>query len=399
MTDNIDLMNNHECNSPNMVEADQINRDNTIGKDANNQQSADIRADQNQDNVLANVAAQDSEHRANIHAEMEQQGAIKREYYTVKFSDLIAMGYIIATFVMNREVNEKHVKRLMKDVRAQCKKAFSQHVTVCSALCALLMGYDVIGLDGKLVTLETADLDKILVIIDGQHRVAACLGTNLDIDCDVMIVPCPEDIAQDIKDRNCCDKNWDTSAIRHQIVEVEKKQDVLAEYEKQAKEIYPGCSDKFYTTILNGGKKDAVRRSQVSRGELPACDVKKAEMGLEILRSLRQLNPDCNKNDSLTLKIVEPIMIKMDELAVADMTNGEFVRAFKVFASQNEKACDSKEAAWHSLPISVRISQVSSTNTSRSTRRPSWASMSMWIRLSLLAPPKLSSPQLPLSMR
>ena len=38
-------------------------------------------------------------------------------------------------------------------------------------------------------------------------------------------------------------------------------------------------------------------------------------------------------------------MIKMDELAVADMTNGEFVRAFKVFASQNEKACDSKEAA------------------------------------------------------
>ena len=345
MTDNIDLMNNHECNSPNMVEADQINRDNTIGKDANNQQSADIRADQNQDNVLANVAAQDSEHRANIHAEMEQQGAIKREYYTVKFSDLIAMGYIIATFVMNREVNEKHVKRLMKDVRAQCKKAFSQHVTVCSALCALLMGYDVIGLDGKLVTLETADLDKILVIIDGQHRVAACLGTNLDIDCDVMIVPCPEDIAQDIKDRNCCDKNWDTSAIRHQIVEVEKKQDVLAEYEKQAKEIYPGCSDKFYTTILNGGKKDAVRRSQVSRGELPACDVKKAEMGLEILRSLRQLNPDCNKNDSLTLKIVEPIMIKMDELAVADMTNGEFVRAFKVFASQNEKACDSKESA------------------------------------------------------
>lgn len=345
MTDNIDLMNNHECNSPSMVEADQINRDNTIGKDANNQQSADIRADQNQDNVLANVAAQDSEHRANIHAEMEQQGAIKREYYTVKFSDLIAMGYIFATFVMNREVNEKHVKRLMKDVRAQCKKAFSQHVTVCSALCALLMGYDVIGLDGKLVNLETADLDKILVIIDGQHRVAACLGTNLDIDCDVMIVPCPEDIAQDIKDRNCCDKNWDTSAIRHQIVEVEKKQDVLAEYEKQAKEIYPGCSDKFYTTILNGGKKDAVRRSQVSRGELPACDVKKAEMGLEILRSLRQLNPDCNKNDSLTLKIVEPIMIKMDELAVADMTNGEFVRAFKVFASQNEKACDSKESA------------------------------------------------------
>ena len=291
------------------------------------------------------VRAADCEARSSILADCIKQGAVKQEHFTVSLSDLMAMGYIIATFVMNREVNEKHVKRLMKDVRTQSKNAFSQYVTVCSALSALLMGHDVMGLDGELVTLETQNLDKILVIIDGQHRVAACLGTMLDIDCDVMIVPCPEDIAQDIKDRNCCDKNWDTTALRHQIVEVEKKQDVLAEYEKRAKEIYPGCSDKFYTTVLSGGKKDVVRRSLVSCGELPACDVKKAEMGLELLRSLRQLNPDSNKNDSLTLKIVEPIMIKMNELAVADMTNDEFVRAFKVFASQNEMACDSKEGA------------------------------------------------------
>lgn len=345
MIDNNTFLTDHDCNSPGMVEANQINRDNAIVQVANNQPGADVCADQNQGNVLADVIAQDNESRAKIRAEMESRGAIKQECYTCKLSDLIAMSYIIATFVMNREVNEKHVKRLMKDVRTQGKKAFSQHVTVCSVLSALLMGYDVIGLDGKLVTLETPNLDKILVIIDGQHRVAACLGTELDIDCDVMIVPCPKDIAQDIKDRNCCDKNWDTSALRHQIVEVEKKQDVLAEYEKRAKEIYPGCSDKFYTTILNAGKKDAVRRAQVARGELPSCDVKKSEMGLETLRAIRLLNPDCNKNDSTTLKMVEPIMNKMDELAVADLTNGEFVKAFKVFASLNEKACDTKEGA------------------------------------------------------
>ena len=244
------------------------------------------------------VRAADCEARSSILADCIKQGAVKQEHFTVSLSDLMAMGYIIATFVMNREVNEKHVKRLMKDVRTQSKNAFSQYVTVCSALSALLMGHDVMGLNGELVTLETQNLDKILVIIDGQHRVAACLGTMLDIDCDVMIVPCPEDIAQDIKDRNCCDKNWDTTALRHQIVEVEKKQDVLAEYEKRAKEIYPGCSDKFYTTVLSGGNKDAVRRSQVTRGELPACDVKKAEMGLETLRAIRLLNPDCNKNSA-----------------------------------------------------------------------------------------------------
>lgn len=315
--------------------------------EAQNESQASMSASGMRENDLkqVEVRAADCEARSSILAECTKQGAVKQEHFTVSLSDLLAMGFIIATFVMNREVNEKHVKKLMKDVRTQDKNAFSQYVTVCSALSALLMGHDVMGLDGELVTLETQNLDKILVIIDGQHRVAACLGTMLDIDCDVMVVPCPEDIAQDIKDRNCCDKNWDTTALRHQIVEVEKKQDVLAEYEKRAKEIYPRCSDKFYTTVLSGGKKDVVRRSQVSRGELPACDVKKAEMGLELLRSLRQLNPDSNKNDSLTLKIVEPIMNTMNELAVTDMTNGEFVRAFKVFASQNEMACDSKEGA------------------------------------------------------
>lgn len=291
------------------------------------------------------IVVQDSVFRAKLHADMESKGAIRQERYTYKFSQLLAMGYIIATFVMNREVNEKHVKRLMKDVRSQGKKAFSQHVTMCSALCALLMGYDVIGLDGKLLTLETANLDKILVIIDGQHRVAACLGTKLDIDCDVMIVPCPEDIAQDIKDRNCCDKNWDTSALRHQIVEVEKKQDILAEYEKRAKEIYPGCSDKFYTTVLCGGKKDAVRRSKVACGELPYCDEEEAEMGLVILRSFRQLNPDCKKNASTTLKIVELVMEKMHKLANKAMTHMQFIDAFRVFASLNENACVTIEGA------------------------------------------------------
>ena len=292
------------------------------------------------------VADQDSESRAKIRADMESRGAIKQECYTCKLTDLIAMGYIIATFVMNREVNEKHVKKLLKDVRTQSKKAFSQHVSVCSALSALLLGYDVIGIDGKPVTLETDNLAKILVIIDGQHRVAACLGTELDIDCDVMIAPCPMDIAQDIKDRNCCDKNWDTSALRHQIVEVEKKQDVLAEYEKRAKEIYPGCSDKFYTAMLEAGKKDTVRRAQVARGELPSCNVEDCEIGLVILRSLRQLNPDCNKNASMTLKIVDSIMDMMHKLTErTSMTYKEFMEKFRVFASQHEGACESKEGA------------------------------------------------------
>lgn len=333
------------------VEAQALNKEVTANAATSNEHAVSNDDGQTENQTTINgkqldVAVQDSVFRAKLHADMESKGAIKQEYYTYKFSDLIAMNYIFATFVMNREVNEKHVKMLMNDVRTQGKKAFSQHVTVCSALSALLLGYDAISIDGKPVTLETGNLDKILVIIDGQHRVAACLGTELDIDCDVMIVPCPKEIAQDIKDRNCCDKNWDTSALRHQIVEVKKKQDVLAEYEKRAKEIYPGCSDKFYTTMLNAGKKDAVRRAQVARGELPSCNVEDAEVGLVILRSLRQLNPNCSKNASKTLKIVDSIMNMMRQLTErTSMTYKEFMDKFRVFASQHEGACESKEGA------------------------------------------------------
>ena len=332
----------------NDVEAQAMNEEVTASAviSVNNVPVCEVEAQDRMDNKQLDVTVQDSMFRAKLRAEMDSQGAVEHEYYTCKLSDLIAMGYVIATLVMNREVNEMHVKKLMKDVRSQGKNAFSQHVTVCSALCALLMGYNVIGLDGELVTLETANLDKkILAIIDGQHRVAACLGTKLDIDCDVMIVPCPEDIAQDIKDRNCCDKNWDTSALRHQIVEVEKKTDLLAEYEKRAKEIYPGCSDKFYITILCGGKKDVVRRSQVARGELPSCEEEDAEVGLVILRSLRQLNPNCKKNASMTLKIVDSIMDKMHKLANRAMTHMQFIDAFRVYASLNEKVCTTQEGA------------------------------------------------------
>lgn len=346
------LINKHIGLTENDIEAQTLNQEVTATTATSNEHVLPNGEGQEEnpmataDDKQPDIAAQDNESRAIIRAEMESRSAIKQECYTCKLTDIIAMGYIIATFVMNREVNEKHVKRLMKDVRAQGKKTFSQHVTVCSALSALLMGYEVIGIDGKPATLETANIDKILVIIDGQHRVAACLGTKLEIDCDVMIVPCPIDIAQDIKDRNCCDKNWDTSALRHQIVEVEKKQDVLAEYEKRAKEIYPGCSDKFYTTILSGGKKDTVRRAKVACGELPPCDEENCEVGLVVLRSFRQLNPGCNKNASMTLKIVDSIMDKMHNLTVrTSMTYKEFMDKFRVFASQHEGTCESKEGA------------------------------------------------------
>lgn len=315
------------------------------GEGQNESQASMFASDMHEMSLEQNAVQEvDCEVRASIHAECTKKGAVKQEYFTIRLSDLIAMNYILATFMMNRQLSENHVKKLLKDVRRQGKKSFSQAVIVCSAMSALLRDYDVIGPNGKPVTYDTPDLDKILVILDGQHRVAGCLGTELEIDCDVMIVPCPDDIAQDIKDRNCTDRNWDTNALRHQIVETEKKCDMLAEYKMKASNIYPGCSDKFYEYILTR-KKDAVRRAQVARGELPACDVSKAEMGLEIARSLRCLNSDCNKNASQTLKIVDIIMNKMEELADGSMTRERFVKMFLSYASLHENVCGSKDGA------------------------------------------------------
>ena len=292
----------------------------------------------------AQFRAADRQRQNKLRKTMEEKKMIQDENFTCKLSDLIKMGYILATFVFNREIDEKHAKALLKDVRSQGKKCFSQDISACLAISALLMGYKAVDMNGDPVTLDSPNLEKTLIITDGQHRATVCLGTNLDIDCNVMITPCPENIVQDIIDKNKIDKNWGSTSFREQIVKTTGKTDLLADYEKKAAEIYPGTTDKFRDLVLTG-KNDAVRRANVSKGILPECDTKKAEMGLEVLKGLRLINPDTSKNASMTLAMPKSIFSKMGELAVNDMTNDQFVKIFKLFAAKNEKACDTKEKA------------------------------------------------------
>lgn len=292
----------------------------------------------------AQFRAADRQRQNKLRKTMEEKKMIQDEIFTCKFSDLIKMGYIVATFVFNREIDEKHAKALLKDVRSQGKKCFSQDISACLAISALLMGYKAVDMNGNPVTLDSPNLEKTLIITDGQHRATVCLGTNLDIDCNVMITPCPENIVQDIIDKNKIDKNWGSTSFREQIVKTTGKTDLLADYEKKAAEIYPGTTDKFRDLLLTG-KNDAVRRANVSKGILPECDTKKADMGLEVLKGLRLINPDSSKNASMTLAMPKAIFSKMGELAVNDMTNDQFVKIFKLFAAKNEKACDTKEKA------------------------------------------------------
>lgn len=317
--------------APTAIESDEATTDTTESNDAIQEEQAQFRAaDRQRQNKLRKT--------------MEEKKMIQDENFTCKLSDLIKMGYILATFVFNREIDEKHAKALLKDVRSQGKKCFSQDISACLAISALLMGYKAVDMNGNPVTLDSPNLEKTLIITDGQHRATVCLGTNLDIDCNVMITPCPENIVQDIIDKNKIDKNWGSTSFREQIVKTTGKTDLLADYEKKAAEIYPGTTDKFRDLVLTG-KNDAVRRANVSKGILPECDTRKAEMGLEVLKGLRLFNPDTSKNASMTLAMPKSIFSKMGELAVNDMTNDQFVKIFKLFAAKNEKACDTKEKA------------------------------------------------------
>ena len=317
--------------APTAGEGNEATTDTTEGNDAVQEEQAQFRAaDRQRQNKLRKT--------------MEEKKMIQDENFTCKLSDLIKMGYILATFVFNREIDEKHAKALLKDVRSQGKKCFSQDISACLAISALLMGYKAVDMNGNPVTLDSPNLEKTLIITDGQHRATVCLGTNLDIDCNVMITPCPENIVQDIIDKNKIDKNWGSTSFREQIVKTTSKTDLLADYEKKAAEIYPGTTDKFRDLVLTG-KNDAVRRANVSKGILPECDTKKADMGLEVLKGLRLINPDSSKNASMTLAMPKAIFSKMGELAVNDMTNDQFVKIFKLFAAKNEKACDTKEKA------------------------------------------------------
>ena len=90
--------------------------------------------------------------------------------------DLLKQGYTIAYLKINRKCKESALKSKMKSLEVT-NGAISPGLVVTAEYC-LKSGLACVTVDGGEITEETEGLDKIIVIVDGQHRLIATRMLN-----------------------------------------------------------------------------------------------------------------------------------------------------------------------------------------------------------------------------
>ena len=91
---------------------------------------------------------------------------IREHIYALTF--LLEHKYGFARIKVNRDIDNKVVNQKKASIRAA--KGIITPFLVISAKECIDSGIEVVDYDGNSITKDTPDLDKILVIVDGQHR-------------------------------------------------------------------------------------------------------------------------------------------------------------------------------------------------------------------------------------
>ena len=97
----------------------------------------------------------------------------RKQMYTL--SILLGLGYKIGMLGINRKVNKNALAKKIQSINAA--KGLISPILVVTAQDCIKLGLEVY-VNTVLVTTETPDLDKILVVIDGQHRLKAVNEIN-----------------------------------------------------------------------------------------------------------------------------------------------------------------------------------------------------------------------------
>lgn len=253
-----------------------------------------------------------------------ESGASTEQYTCTTLKNLRKVGFHLAYSKGNRSVNKHHITELTRALGDNLM--FTNFALACPAKVALSLGVELYDETGALLTTDKPSIDMYLLVLDGQHRIIVSIEKNKDIK--VLIVPCSKDPNKMIYEINRTNRNWAVSDLRKLIAYSEKAIDELQQATEQAKNILPGCSEKFYAYVLTG-KPDAIRKSEVDRGKLPKYDSEEGEIGMDILSGLAFLNSKKAKNVS-TLKSIFNVKTDLSK----NSTGTEFGQAFKIVLSQ-----------------------------------------------------------------
>ena len=143
-------------------------------------------------------------------------------------SELKKAGYVFCFDKENREINNNHVDDLHERIKADKSGRFSETLKVCEVKQALEQGRKVFDVNNNEITLNTPNLEKHVLILDGQHRWMVILeNPKYDIWVDFVET---DNIGTYIDNLNNTSKAWNGEDVKHSIrVQHENEVPVLDE--------------------------------------------------------------------------------------------------------------------------------------------------------------------------
>lgn len=212
---------------------------------------------------------------------LQKAGALVVSYTGTSFKALREAGLKFAFSKTNRAINHKRVKLLIGLLGDD--KSFAAKGVAVPAAIAIMQGAELYDEDGGALTLETPDIDKYWLVMDGQHRLVACI--EADKDMEIILTPCGAAPDSDIRKMNVGSSNWDADDHRKLLAHQKGETDQLMVAQKEAEKIIPGCTSKYYNYALTG-KRDAISKRKIEKGELPEYNDEIAQVGFNILRGM-----------------------------------------------------------------------------------------------------------------
>ena len=185
-------------------------------------------------------------------------------------SELKKAGYVFCFDKENREINNNHVDELHERIKADKSGRFSETLKVCEVKQALEQGRKVFDVDNNEIRLDTSNLEKHILIVDGQHRWMVILE-NPEYDIWVDFVE-TDNIGEYIDNLNNTSKAWNGEDVKHSI-RVHYSGDVPVLDEINDFKDYFGVSEK-YAEIMLTRKKEQFRLNfmkQIQSGEKEFC--------------------------------------------------------------------------------------------------------------------------------
>ena len=176
-------------------------------------------------------------------------------------STLLGMRYSFGRIKINRDIDAKQVKKRIASILA-CKGIISPFLVVPAAVC-LKAGLELEESDGNPITEDTPDLDLILIVIDGQHRMEALKQLNKKLRKEgkteyegYVYLPLIDDynVPTVLREANSATNPWDGMDWVTQLLATAKEKGISTEKLEWVKEKAKTGSDSAAWSWVNGGK-------------------------------------------------------------------------------------------------------------------------------------------------